>query len=253
LAKASGIPRPNIYPILQKLEERGVVLRIDNPEGADYLPVAPQEVVSRFKQKYLGTLESVSGSLFEVAAHAEQPHIANLHGYSVLLGHAQSIIASSQQSLLMGSWPEEVMALSESVRQARQLGVQITTLCLKGCPQPCPACQGSVFRYPIAASGYDRWLVLVSDGAEVLAGEIHPGLDTLAIRTRQKMLVNLTAGYIQNSIILANILADLGGRFDALVGPETRSTFEDLYPLPARAPWLEIMRPSITPKEIISK
>jgi HTH-type transcriptional regulator, sugar sensing transcriptional regulator len=253
LAKASGIPRPNIYPILQKLEERGVVLRIDNPDGADYLPVAPQELVSRFKQRYLGALESVSGALCEVTTHAEQPHISNLHGYSALLGHAQSIIASSQQSLLVCVWPEEVMALSEFFKQARERGVQITTLCLKGCRQSCPACQGSVFRYPIAPSGENRWLVLVSDGAEVLAGEITPGRDVLAIRTRQRMLVNLTAGYIQNSITLANVLADLGERFDALVDPQTRTTFEDLHPLQARAPWLEIMRQSTTPKEIFSK
>ena len=251
LAKASGIPRPNIYPILQKLEERGVVLRIDNPAGAEYLPVAPQEVVSRFKQVYLGALESVGGALTELTATPEQPHIPNLHGYSVLLGHAQSIIAASRQSLLVGIWPEEVMGFTDSFQQARERGVQITTLCLRGCPQTCPACQGSVYRYAIAPGGDSRWLVLVADGAEVLAGEISRTRDALAIRTRQKMMVNLTAGYIQNSITLANVLADLGDRFDTLVDPHTRTTFDDLHPLPARAPWLEIMRQSITPKETL--
>ena len=251
LAKASGIPRPNIYPILQKLEERGVVLRIDNPSGAEYLPVAPQELVSRYKQLYLGALESVGGALTELTTSSEQPHIANLHGYSVLLGHAQSIIAAARQSLLVAAWPDEVIALSDSFRQARERGVQITTLCLQGCPKSCPACQGSVFRYAIAPSDDGRWLVLVADSAEVLAGEIARNRDALAIRTRQKMLVNLTAGYIQNTITLATVLADLGNRFDDLVDPHTRTTFEDLYPLPARAPWLEIMRQSNTPKETL--
>ena len=40
LAKVSGLPRANVYAVLQKLEERGAVVRLDMPSGARYAPVA---------------------------------------------------------------------------------------------------------------------------------------------------------------------------------------------------------------------
>lgn len=36
LAKSSGIPRANIYAVLQKLEERNAVVRLDTPTGSRY-------------------------------------------------------------------------------------------------------------------------------------------------------------------------------------------------------------------------
>ena len=253
LARASGIPRPSVYPVLQKLEERGVVLRIDNPQGPSYLPVDPGELISRIKQNYLGALESAGSALCELTAKPALPTISNLRSYPALLAHTQSIIASSQQVLLLCIWPDEVRSLFEPLMQARQRGVAITTLCLRGCPQACPACQGSVFRYPIAPPAANRWLVLVSDDTEVLAGEITPDQGVLAIRTRQEMLVNLISGYIQNSIALASILTDLGDRFDNLITLQTCNTLEAIHPLQAQGGWLAGMRQIIHSKENIAQ
>jgi sugar-specific transcriptional regulator TrmB len=46
LAKLSGLPRANVYAALQKLEERGAVVRLDIPSRARYAPVAPTELTS---------------------------------------------------------------------------------------------------------------------------------------------------------------------------------------------------------------
>ena len=45
LAKVSGIPRANIYVVLQKLEERGAVIRAEDGDSTRYLPVAPDELL----------------------------------------------------------------------------------------------------------------------------------------------------------------------------------------------------------------
>ena len=44
LARASGIPRANVYAVLERLEERGAVLRVETPEGTRYSPVPPDEL-----------------------------------------------------------------------------------------------------------------------------------------------------------------------------------------------------------------
>ena len=68
-----------------------------------------------------------------------------------------------------------------------------------------------------------RWLVLVPDRAEVLAGQVEPGGEAVAVRTRQRLLVELAAWYIRHSIALATLLFDLADRLPELLSPEART------------------------------
>ncbi len=242
LAKHSGIPRPNIYPVLQKLEERGAVLRVDTPEGARYAPVEPEELLGKLEQRFHSSLDSLSDGLREVCRGPEVEYIINLHGLPALIDHARALLDGTRQHLLVSIWPEEAAELAGALEQARERGVQITTLCLRGCPQPCPACRGVVFRYPIAPSEGGRWLVVVTDNHEVLAGEITPSGDAAAVRTRQPLLVNLSEGYIQNSIALASILNQLGERVESLLDPPVLAALNSLHAHRPGESWLDMMR-----------
>ena len=118
----------------------------------------------------------------------------------------------------------------------------ITTLCLGGCAQECGGCHGHIHRYRVAPQTNGRWFILVPDQAEVLAGEIGPGDEALAIRTRQRLLVDLISAYIRDSIALATVVSDLGDRLEQLLRPETKSV---LAAVGAGGPgngWLEHMR-----------
>lgn len=246
LAKASGIPRPNIYSVLSKLEEKGAVLRVDSPTGTQYAPVEPDELLARLKQHFQGSLELANRALNDIQCCDRLETILNTHGYPVLLEHARTMITTARQNLSLGVWPEEAQALSSEVRQAHERGVGITTLCLAGCPKPCAGCQGNLHRYPLAPNGSTRWLVLVPDGEEVLAGEIQAQENTHTVRTRQKMLVNLAAGYIRHSIALAAILESLDDRLETLLDPKTKDALASLH---AQGDWFEEMRTLIHAKE----
>jgi predicted transcriptional regulator len=247
LAKASGIPRPNIYPVLHKLEERGAVLRIDSPDGARYSPVHPEELLSKLNQQVQKTLQTASCALQEITQPPALEHILNLRSYKVLLDNARALLNSAQEHLVLGIWPEEAVALADPLQQAAERGVEITTLCLRGCAHACPACRGSVFRYPIAPSHSGRWLILVSDNNELLAGEISARAEALAVRSRQIMLVNLTGSYIQNGIALASILTCLGDRLGTVLDPQTIAAINTLHPLHSQGPWLDMMQRMIRP------
>jgi sugar-specific transcriptional regulator TrmB len=52
LAKVSGLPRANIYAVLQKLEERGAVVRLEMPNGARYAPVSPNQLTQRIGNRF---------------------------------------------------------------------------------------------------------------------------------------------------------------------------------------------------------
>jgi hypothetical protein len=86
-----------------------------------------------------------------------------------------------------------------------------------------------------------RWLVLVSDEAEVLAGEIGQSEEALTVRTRQRVLVELAAWYIRHSIALATLFNDLGSRLKHLLKPETKSVLASVGPGGRHGGWLEHM------------
>src|SRR5215213_4569526 len=70
LAKVSGLPRANVYAVLQKLEERGAVVRLDMPIGARYAPVAPAELTQRIASRFQGILNATRQGLEELTMPA---------------------------------------------------------------------------------------------------------------------------------------------------------------------------------------
>jgi DNA-binding MarR family transcriptional regulator len=230
LARKSGIPRANVYAVLQKLEERGAVLRLDSPAGVRYSPVAPEDLAARLQSRFQNALDSAGSALKEITSRIEPAPVLNTHGYPALLEHALNLVDGSEKQLLLAVWPQEAQALSASVQKAQERHVATTTLCLAGCAQECGACRGNIFRYPFYGDQRARWLVVVPDGEAMLAGEIGPGDQAQAVQTRQAMLVNLAGKYIRYHVALAAILLDAGDHLEEMLDPRTLAVLNSLIP-----------------------
>jgi HTH-type transcriptional regulator, sugar sensing transcriptional regulator len=242
LAKVSGIPRANIYTVLQKLEERGAVLRLESESSTRYVPVAAEELIHRLKNRLQISLDNAKQSLCLLGSETEGDHVWNTRGYPVMIEHARGLIENARKQLLIAASPDEAPALTECLDRALDRGVEITTLCMSGCPAPCGACRGQIYRYRIAPDRDSRYLLVVPDEAEVLAGQIGPGEQAQAVRTRQKLLVDLSIWHIRNSVALAALLVDLGDRMEDLISPETRQILSSIRSGRLESHWLEHMR-----------
>jgi HTH-type transcriptional regulator, sugar sensing transcriptional regulator len=230
LAKDSGLPRANVYSVLDKLEERGAVVRLDTPSGTRYSAVPPSELAGRIGSKFSENLNAARQLLEEMAAPPAYEYVWNARGYGSLLDHARTLVDAAQSRLLVATWATEAQALAYHLAAAEQRGVEITTLCLQACAAECGGCHGSIFRYRLAPEYAGRWLVVVQDDAEVLAGEIGPGDEALTVRTRQRMLVELSSWYIRHSIALAGMVSDLGDQLPDLLSPQTLAALSSLGP-----------------------
>ncbi len=228
LARNSGLPRANVYSVLEKLEERGAVVRLEETNSVRYAPVSPEELIQRLENKLQGSLKEAHVSLNEVAQATAYEAIFSVRGYLPMLDHARSLIDSAAKSVLVALEPPESQALKGSVEAAILRGVKVVTLCLEACLEECGNCRGSLFRYHVEELEDSRWLVLLADGQEMLAAEIAPGDQTLAVRTRQSLLASLAGGYIQRSIALAAMVNDLGDRLEELLNPLTKATLAAL-------------------------
>lgn len=203
LAKVSGIPRPNVYAVLEKLQEKGAVVRLDTPDGNRYAPVPAGELIQRLQGQYMASLEAANRSLSEISPHDKGHYVWNVRGYSVVIEHAMAVIQTAQEQLLIAAWPEEAGVLTEFLQNKEESGVQVSTLCLAGCSQMCGACHGDVHTDLFGNREHSPWLIIVADQREVLAGEMDPDSEIIAIRTRQKLMVDLAFGFIRNSIALS--------------------------------------------------
>jgi predicted transcriptional regulator len=230
LAKDSGLPRANVYSVLGRLEERGAVVRLDTPSGTRYSAIPPSELMGSMGSKFSANLSTAQRMLEEVAAPPSYEYVWNAHGYPSLLDHARTLIGGAQHRLLVATWTPEARALASDLAEAEERGVEVITLCLQGCPTECGGCRGAIFRYRLAPEYDSRWLVVVQDESEALAGEIGPGDEALTVRTRQRLLVELSAWYIRHSIALAGVVSDLGERLPGLLSPQTLSALSSLGP-----------------------
>ncbi len=266
LAKLSGVPRANIYGVLQKLEDRGAVVHMDTAAGSRYAALPVSELLTNLERRYQATLAATADELSQITAPAEDGHAWNIEGYEHLLEHARALLGQAEGRILVATWPQEARVLAADLNGAQERGVEITTLCLAGCQQECGACRGSIHRYRLSDDEAERTLVVVTDhpsttaetesDGDVLAAEIFPGgPDALVvyaargIRTRQRQLVDLTASYIRHSVALAAVLADLGPHLAKLLHPETRRALAQLFAPGPHAEWLAglLDRPAANP------
>ena len=242
LAKASGVPRPNIYSVLQKLEERNAVVRVDSTEGTRYSPVPADELLRRLHLQFQTSLDLASRTLDELTVPKEPEQVWNASGTRTLMDHAQALIDSAQEQILLAVWPQEAAALESSLQRAEERGVKITTFCLTGCAQECGACKGQVHRYAITRGNAFRWLVLAQDHTEVLTGEIFSEDNARMVRTKQRLLVELASGYIRHTIALAALLEDSEARLDQSLTSNTQTILASFAPVSLNVGWLENLR-----------
>ncbi len=242
LAKTSGLPRANVYGVLQKLEERGAVVRLEMPSGARYAPVLPAELTQRIASRFEETLSAARQALEELATPPASAYVWNIHGYDALLDHAHTLIDATQGQLLVAIGRQEAGALAGPLAQAEARGVKVTTLCLDACSVECGGCRGTICRSCAALAAGEHWLVLVADDAEALAGEIDRQGDALAVRTRQQLQVNLASWYIRHSMALTAVLSDLSKRQDEVLEPETRALLQAVDAPDRQGGWLDQLR-----------
>ncbi|MEA2689149.1 MAG: HTH-type transcriptional regulator, sugar sensing transcriptional regulator [Candidatus Eremiobacteraeota bacterium] len=242
LAKASGIPRANVYGVLERLAARRAVVRLDEPGGTRYAPVPPAELMRRLGSEYQDVAADTSRALEALEASAEHQPVWNVRGYSALLDHARATLSAAQRSLLLAVWPHEATALRADVAAADERGLKITTLCLAQCERECGGCRGEIYRYRAMPDAAPRRLVVVADGAEVVAGDIGPGDDTHSVRTQQPLLVDICSSAVRSSIALASVVSDLGPRLDKTLSPRTRTVLDAAAPAGGGEDFIDRMR-----------
>jgi HTH-type transcriptional regulator, sugar sensing transcriptional regulator len=240
LAKTSGIPRANIYGVLQRLEERNAVIPIEMEGSLRYAPVPPEQLIPQMGAHFQNVLESTQRELAALSQPNPQRLNRNVLGYTALLDQARGLINGAQDDLFIALWHPEAQALAAEIGNVKP-EVRLTTLCMQACPAECGACAGSIYRYHVVPEQVIRWLIVVRDNRDMLLGEIGPD-QTVALRTAQQSLIQMTVQFFQSHIAWAAVLEHSGASLNEVLSPESLHTLKAIQPHGDQAGWLAYMR-----------
>ena len=216
LANESGIPLPNIYPVIDRLEQRGAAVRIETGAGVKYDAGQPGEMLGRISQTMEGHLSAAQHALDDLGRERPSPYVWNVEGYENIISRAEQIVAGARERILLGVWSSESARLTDAVVAAESRGVQVVTLCVEGCAVECGGCRGEVYRYAVSGDAAERWLMLVADDREALIGQASRD-DAAAAQTTLPVFVVMASQYLRNTIAAAEIARSLGPKLPKLL------------------------------------
>jgi hypothetical protein len=229
LAKHSGIPRPNVYAVIEKLLERGAVSCRLEESGQRYAAVPPEQLLAGIEADQRRLLARAGEVLADYPHASASSSIYNVSGGQLLV-KARQLVESCQRSLLVAIQPADAAALADSLHGASARGVAVTTLCLQACERECGGCVGELHRYPVVPGGGPRWLIVVADESTSLVGQLDAAAAEGAL-TQQRPMVELAAAYIRQTIALAVLGCELAAeRFQGLLSRQAKSLLEKLDP-----------------------
>lgn len=229
VAKNSGIPRANVYAVLERLVQHNAARRLKTREGARYAALPADQLLQRLEKQQLHNLGAAREALHDLSQRHDDLPVFNLQSLDELHEQAHALINTARQDLLVAIQAPEAAQLAVPLRAARARGVTITTLCMQACATECGGCQGEIHRYCLTPGQQVRWLLLVADGQQLVAAQIQAG-QSHAVFTQQPLLVALAAAYIRQSLALATLAGELGEEFHGLLSEHARQVLDALHP-----------------------
>jgi hypothetical protein len=222
LAKNSGIPRPNIYAIVDRLEKRSAVTRVAVGDGVKYAALPADEMLDRLSRTVEAHLSDARGALDGLGEAGDAAYVWNIEGYDNMIARAEAIIGGAQDRLTVGIWSSESARLAPAIEAAQGRGVRVLVLCVQGCAHECGHCRGEIYRYPMSNDTDRRWLMLAADDREMLVGQVGPGAQARGAQTTLAAMVAMTSQYVRNTIAAAEIVRSLGPRLPTLLDAEAK-------------------------------
>jgi sugar-specific transcriptional regulator TrmB len=211
LARLSGVPASKIYAILNRLITKEVVLAIDS-EPRKYVPVPPQDVLSRMKGDYLFAVHNLQDTLQQlyVQDQADSNYIWNITGRSLIIRKINDFIAEAREKLYLSVWDEEIDEISDAIQDAGERGLKIVIVHfgqkLLGL--------GIEYRHgrehEIRVERGGRRIALIADDRQVVLGHLQEDGSSNAAWTNNKSLVLLAKDYIIHDIYSIKIVQRFG-------------------------------------------
>lgn len=167
IAKIAGVARPNVYPALKRLTERGAIMEVPMASGLRYQASPFSAIASAHLNQLQSHVKRIQAALDNIPRSGSTCRAQGSRAFRI---HGQDLVNRARCSLDIGATPVAVHFLDDIFRQASSRGVIERFVCLDQCADAgCGACREPIGR-PVdemAEMGTDCFFV-VRDQSEVL-------------------------------------------------------------------------------------
>ena len=220
IAKNSGIPTSKVYEVIRKLERRNTIQSIHGERSKLFIPLSPDEFIDNFKLSVESNLNEIRNQLKGVKVGIDTNYTWHMKNYEDLVMRAKRMLQTARKTLILMTWPEELLRLREDLESAEERGLNLAIIYYGSGNVKV----GRVYRHPVEDSIYAernvRGLNLVADSREALIGKM-AGPRTDAIWSMNESFVIITEDYLRHDIYLIKTMM----RF----APVMKKAFGDRY------------------------
>ena len=200
LAQLSGVPRPRIYEIVNRLVAKGLL--IFQSGGRTLLAAAGAEkILSRKEAEHRAMIDRLRELLAAVPS-VEAPGIWNISGRDEVLQTARGLLDAARRYVYFESMAENVRELHPALLKLRQRKVALNGIYCGELPSGCPGLIKHLGEVCLTSGE----IAVVVDGEQALVGCTQPPDCASAALTGNHGVINVTREYIRHEVFLNSLL-----------------------------------------------
>ncbi len=214
-AQQAGLPTSKIYQVLGKLEEKGLVLSLQESNRKRYIPQDLETFTASCRFQMEKTLTALEEEGRKDKQESRASYIWNLKGYEEIIDKAAQIISSAKRELLISLWHDELVLLHSALQARVVAGVRLGVVHFGELDHALAV--GTCFSHPIADTLFQekggRGLTLVADTKEAMMVTVFGNGMAEGAWSRNRGYVTLAEDYVKHDIYIMKIV----DRFDGLL------------------------------------
>jgi len=227
-SKHSGVPRSRVYEVLGDLVDKGAALQMSVDDRNVYRPLPYRALLEKHRQKTSTTLDRLEKRLAALPRESEEYSFFALSGRDAVMAHAREMIESTQHTVFVSCWPQELELLDGPLQAARDRGVIVATLVYEHREEGVGQVGGTPYFYhsvtpmqfeQVAQLG--RWLLVAADNLGVAIAQLKEGSE-VALCADNRLLAFLVAQTVAHDIHLMELFRCGGKDYEIPFDEETQ-------------------------------
>ncbi|RDI73761.1 putative transcriptional regulator [Gaiella occulta] len=211
VAKSAGIPSSKVYSTLEKLASEGIVHTVTTGSGTQYISIAPDELVHRFRQEFDEPIDYLEKTLPGLAAFEPASEVLTVTTLAAIRENSRFIVSDASRELYVSIWQDDMEDLRDALEAAHGRGVRVFGM-LYGdeVPEGIGSWMLHSYQQIVADRLGGRMLTVVADGEEALIAHIPHHGQASGVRTRNPVLTLIAQEYAHHDLVLQRAQLQIG-------------------------------------------
>lgn len=202
-SKLSGVPRSKIYNVLESAITKGFVLFSEYEGNNRYAAVPIDEIAERIKHETLDTLDNLTVELKDYQAVTDLDYIWHIKEYKNVFAKCRNIINNTKNELLIQIWEEDLPEIVKELQGLEKANIRMGIVYFSE-NEDTEVPLKKYVRHGMLTEKFKemggRFVTLVSDGKEVVFGQILSDNVAEVIWTESKPMIAMAAECVRHDM-----------------------------------------------------